>query len=54
MKLQDFRPFLITQLRAYDSWAWKDHLEYPQDYENLTFEDYMNNLKEFIKGNTSD
>lgn len=50
MNSQDFRSFIIRKIRAFESWAWRDSMDNPEDWNDLDeaawiklFEEYLNN-----------
>lgn len=49
MEILDFRTLMLQKIRAFDSWAWKDARENPQDYEDMQFWDWFNMFKTFVE-----
>jgi len=43
----DFRRIMIEKIRAFEVYAWKDSNENPQDYEDMTFDRWMELFKEY-------
>jgi hypothetical protein len=35
MKQEEFRTFMMQNLREFDSWAWKDRMKNPGDWNDL-------------------
>lgn len=47
MDAQQFRAEMILRVRRFDSWAYKDQLENPSEYENYTFDDWFSLFSEY-------
>lgn len=49
MDSQDFRAWIISSVRAFDAWAWKDKLENPDGWaKETTKEEWLKLFKEWI------
>lgn len=49
MNSLDFRSALLEKLRAFDSWAWKDSRDNPQDYEGMDFWAWFDMFKTYLE-----
>lgn len=54
MKPEDFRAFMIGQIRAFDNWAWLDIQQNPQDWVDMNKQDLFNMFETFIKDELND
>lgn len=51
VKSQDFRTFIIDQIRAFEAWAWKDGMENPEDWEKvISTKQWMDLFLDYIDG----
>ncbi len=43
MNTFDFRAEMMERIRAFESWAWKDSLENPDewDFDSMSFQEWM-------------
>ena len=49
MKQEEFRAFMMKNLREFDSWAWKDRLANPNDWNDLdTLESWFDMFVTYI------
>jgi len=46
---QEFRSDMITLIRAFDNWAYKDQLANPSDYDQYTFNDWLELFETFLE-----
>ena len=49
MTAEDFRSFMIAEVRAFDRWAWKDARDNPSDYSDYTQEDWYKLFLEYME-----
>lgn len=49
MKPEDFRKFMITQIRGFDSWVWKDNMDNPEGWaEPLSKAEWLQLFLDYI------
>lgn len=44
----DFREDMIKKVRAFEKWAYKDQQENPEDYENISFDEWFRRFEEYV------
>jgi hypothetical protein len=50
----DFRKIMIEKIRAFETWAWRDSNDNPEDYANMDFASWSALFAEYLENNEND